>query len=449
MSTNAGHRGQSLLADFPAKEYAGLEFEGYEKIAAAQDRLLTGHLRYTAQRSPFYRELFAREGIDPHSIRGVADLLKIPCTTKDDLTLRNNDFLACSPEEIADVCLTSATTGDTPNALLQTSSDLSRLAYNEEAAFRMMGIGATDTVIICAALDRCFMAGLAYYMGGLKVGARMVRAGAGSAAQHWHLLKGCGATVIVGVPSLMRKIGKYAIENGDDPRTAGVRKLVAIGESIRGQDMALLPAVRQLEEMWGAAIYSTYASTEMATAFCDCHERQGGHLRPELVVAEIVDGHGMPVPHGHTGELVVTPLGVTGMPLIRFRTGDISFMITGQCGCGRRTPRLGPVLGRKNHMLKVKGTTVFPSFLISAAEGVDGVAGAYVEATKKEDGNDNIFLYVAVTDPSLSVEAISDCLRARARVVPEIIFITEEEYLGKTLPPGKRKKITFFDLRRR
>ncbi len=448
MSNKANDRGPFLLADSPAKDHAGLEFEPPEEIAAAQDGLLAEHVRYAAKHSPFYRELFAREGLDPRSIQSVADLLKMPCTSKDDLTRRNNDFLACPPEEIADVCLTSATTGDTPNALLQTAPDLARLAYNEEAAFRMMGIGPGDTVIICAALDRCFMAGLAYYLGGLKVGARMVRAGAGSAAQHWHLLKECGATVIVGVPSLIRKIGQYAIENGDDPKSAGVRKLVAIGESIRGQDMTLLPPVRRLEEMWGAAIYSTYASTEMATAFCDCHERQGGHLRPELVVAEILDGHGMPVPHGHTGELVVTPLGVTGMPLIRFRTGDISFMITGQCGCGRFTPRLGPVLGRKNHMLKMKGTTVFPSFLISAVEGMDGVAGAYVEVTKKEDGNDNILLYAAVTDPSLTVESVAECLRARARIVPEIFFITEEEYMKKTLPPGKRKKTTFFDLRR-
>lgn len=448
MSDKAGNQGRPLIAAFHAEKYAGLEFGPRAEIAAAQDKLLAEHLRYAAAHSPFYRELFAREGFDMQSPWNVAGLSKIPCTTKDDLSRRNGDFLACPPEEITDVCLTSATTGDTPNALLQTSSDLARLAYNEEAAFRMMGIGRGDTVIICAALDRCFMAGLAYYMGGLKVGARMVRAGAGSAAQHWHLLKGCGATVIVGVPSLIRKIGQYAIENGDDPKSAGVRKLVAIGESIRGQEMDLLPAIRQLEEMWGAAIYSTYASTEMATAFCDCHERRGGHFRPELVVAEIVDDHGMPVPHGQTGELVVTPLGVTGMPLIRFRTGDVTFMIPGQCGCGRLTPRLGPVLGRKNHMLKVKGTTVFPSFLLSSVEGMEGVAGAYVEVTRKEDGNDNILLYIAVTNPSLSVEAIADCVRARARVVPEIIFITEEECAGKTLPPGKRKKITFFDLRR-
>lgn len=448
MSNNAGNPGLPLIAEFHAKKYAGLEFEPEGEIAAAQGKLVAEHLRYAAAHSPFYRGMFAREGLTPQSAWGAADWLKIPCTTKDDLTRRNDDFLACPSDEIADVCLTSATTGDTPNALLQTPSDLSRLAYNEEAAFRMMGIGPGDTVIICAALDRCFMAGLAYYMGGLKVGARMVRAGAGSAAQHWHLLKGCGATVIVGVPSLIRKIGQYAIENGANPGTVGVRKLVAIGESIRGQDMILLPAIRQLEEMWGAAIYSTYASTEVATAFCDCHERHGGHVRPELVVAEIVDEQGMPVPHGHTGELVVTPLGVTGMPLVRFRTGDVTFMIPGQCGCGRRTPRLGPVLGRKNHMLKVKGTTVFPSFLLSAVEGMEGVAGAYVEAVKNKDGNDAVLLYVAVTNSSLSVEAIADCVRARARVVPEIIFIPEEEYLVKTHPPGKRKKITFFDLRR-
>jgi phenylacetate-CoA ligase len=447
MSANADNPKPSALVDFYAKNYAGLEFDRLETAAAAQDKLLAAHLTYAAGHSPFYREMFAREGLDARNMRGVADLYKIPCTTKEDLTRRNDDFLACPSEDITDVCLTSATTGDTPNALLQTSSDLSRLAYNEEAAFRMIGIGPGDTVIVCAALDRCFMAGLAYYLGGLKVGARMVRAGAGSAAQHWHLLKGGGATVIIGVPSLIRKIGQYAIENGDDPKGANIRKIVAIGEAIRGPDMALAPGARALEEMWAATVYSTYASTEMATTFCDCQQRQGGHLRPELVVAEILDANGSPVPLGQTGELVVTPLGVTGMPLIRFRTGDITFMLAGQCGCGRTSPRLGAVLGRTNQMLKVKGTTVFPSFLISVVEGMDGVAGAYVEATKKEDGNDNILLYVALADPSLSREAIADYLRARARVAPEIIIIAEELYLSKTLAPGKRKRATFFDLR--
>lgn len=443
---NAVNYSSSLIKDFRAKDYAGLEFEPYEEIIKVQDRLLIEHLQYTIGHSPFYSAFFKRQGLELDSIRGARDLPNIAFTTKTDLEKYNNDFLACPKEEIADVCLTSATTGDTPNILLQSSSDLARLAYNEEAAFRMMGINDSDTVIICAALDRCFMAGLAYYLGGLKVGARMIRAGAGSAAQHWHMIKTVETTVVVGVPSLIRKIGQYAIENGEDPKKNGIRLIVAIGESTRNSSLHPLPAVRQLEEMWGVPVYSTYASTEMATAFCECPARKGGHLRPELIIAEIVDDHGNPVPPGQTGELVVTPLGVTGMPLIRFKTGDISFLITEPCGCGRRTPRLGPVLGRKNQMLKLKGTTVFPSSILSVVEGMEGVAGAYIEAKKKTDGTDNILLYVSA-GTYLSENAIAEHLRACVRVVPEIILISEEELNNRVSHHGKRKKTTFFDLR--
>ena len=331
--------------------------------------------------------------------------------------------------------------------LLLSSSDLARLAYNEEAAFRMIGIGAGDTLVICAAIDRCFMAGLAYYLGGLKIGARMVRAGSGSAAQHWHMIKTTGATVIAGVPSLIRKIGQYALENGENPSKTGIRLMIAIGESIRDNKLNLLPAANQIEEMWGAPLYSTYASTEMATAFSECSERKGGHVRPELIITEIVDENGNHVPPGGTGEVVITPIGVTGMPLIRFSTGDISFLITEPCGCGRRTPRIGPVLGRKNQMLKFKGTTVFPSSILSVVEGIEGVEGSCIEARKMNDGTDNIFLYVVCTNPLVLERVIVENIRARIRVVPEIIFISEEEFKNKTHHPEKRKKQLFIDFR--
>ena len=437
----------SVLKDHPAKDYYGLDFESCEDILKIQDRLLIKHLHYTVNNSRFYREFFERHGLSLNSINGVKDLGQVPFTTKLDLERHNDRFLACDPQEVVDVCLTSATTGDAPNMLLLSSSDLARLAYNEEAAFRMIGIDAGDTLLICAAIDRCFMAGLAYYLGGLKIGARMVRAGSGSAAQHWHMIKTTGATVIAGVPSLIRKIGQYALENGDNPSKTGIRLMIAIGESIRDNKLNLLPAATQIEEMWGAPLYSTYASTEMATAFSECSERKGGHVRPELIITEIVDESGNQVPPGCAGEVVITPLGVTGMPLIRFSTGDISFLITEPCGCGRSTPRIGPVLGRKNQMLKFKGTTVFPSSILSVVEGIEGVEDACVEARKKDDGTDNIFLYVVCMNPLVLERVIVENIRARIRVVPEIIFISEEEFKNKTQHPEKRKKQLFMDFR--
>jgi phenylacetate-CoA ligase len=270
--------------------------------------------------------------------------------------------------------------------------------------------------------------------------------------------------VIVGVPSFMRRIGEYALENGEDPVRAGVRTLVAIGEPTRDRALALLPGARQVEEMWGARIFSTYASTEIATSFCECNERRGGHLRPELLIVEIVDADGAPLPAGQEGEVVVTPLGVRGMPLVRFRTGDVSFLIEEPCACGRRTARLAPILGRKNQMLKFKGATVFPNAIVAALEGLPEVAGAFVEVHCNPDGTDRVVVYANVRDCRAANagdasraaaretdgpirQRLAEEIRARVRVTPEVRLLSEEDLNARVYETGKRKRTTFFDLR--
>ncbi|MDH3974906.1 MAG: AMP-binding protein [Deltaproteobacteria bacterium] len=423
------------------------DFDSREAIRAMQDTLLSHHVTYAANHSPYYKALFKKLSINAESIKSAGDLSKIPCIAKKELTSHNNEFLAISENDTADICLTSATTGNHPTVIYQSSEDIARLAYNEEAAFRMVGINNNDRIMVCAAIDRCFMAGLAYYLGGLTLGSTMIRAGSGSPAQQWELIKTTKPTVLAGVPSLIRKLGQFAKKQGEDPKSMGIRKIVAIGEPIRSTDLKLLPVPHEVETLWGARLYSTYASTEMATAFCECRERCGGHLRPELLIAEIVDDEGNPLPPGEKGEVTVTPLGIKGMPLLRFRTGDISFIIPEPCRCGRNTIRLGPIIGRKNQMLKLKGTTLFPASLLSALDSMKGVEGGYIEARKNDDETDRVLLHVALSDPAVTVKMIVDHIRAKARVVPEIFIIKEEELNKKIFPPEKRKKMTFFDYR--
>ena len=297
------------------------------------------------------------------------------------------------------------------------------------------------------------MAGIAYFLGGVKLNARMVRAGSNNSAQTWEMINLTGATVIVGVPSLIYRIGQYALKNNQDPKKSGVRKLIAIGESIRDAKLNLIPVAAELEKMWGAKIYSTYASTEMATTFCECEKQQGGHVRPELNIVEIVDDKGNQVDIGETGEVVTTPLGITGMPLIRFKTGDVSFIIHEKCECGRTTNRLGPIIGRKNQMLKYKGTVVFPASILSIIEGDSRFHGGYIEAYKNPDGTDRVLLCAALSEPcdSLNLEKtdwIKEKIRARVRVTPEIKLISKEECDNKVYQlDKKRKRKTFFDKR--
>jgi len=445
----------ALINDFSAKKYSFLQFAKANEIKKVQTELFLSHLTFTIGNSPFYKKLYKDRKIDLNQIKKLSNIERLPLTQKSDL-VSTKEFLCVDNKEIVDVCLTSATSGSTPTIISQTSSDLSRLAYNEELAFAMTGINDTDTMLICAAIDRCFMAGIAYFLGGVKLKARVLRGGSGSAAQHWELIKLADATVIVGVPSLMYKIGQYAIENNEMPYATSVKKLIAIGEPTKDERLNLLPIAGELEKMWDAKIFSTYASSEIATTFCECNARKGGHLRPELNITEILDDEGNRAQDGEKGEVVVTPLGVTGMPLIRFKTGDISYLIDEKCSCGRTTKRIAPIIGRKNQMLKYKGTSIFPNAILDCLEGDQRFHSGYIEVKKNKDGTDRILLCAALCDEnpnkiqenSQNIDWISDVLRAKVRVVPEIRIIGREQADKKVYQfDKKRKRITFFDLR--
>ncbi len=437
----------NIIADFPARKYASLQFESNDKINEVQSTLFLKHLSYLAEKSPFYSRLFSQKQIGLNQIETVSDIIKLPLTDKKDLS-DPGEFLCVDDSKIADVCLTSGTSGSKPTIISLTGSDLSRLAYNEELAFEIAGVDSKDTMLVCAAIDRCFMAGIAYFLGGIKLGAKMLRSGSGSPSQHWELINLTHATVIVGVPSLIYKIGQYALDNHADPAASTITKLIAIGEPTRGENLQLLPISEQLEQMWGAKIYSTYASSEIATTFCECSARSGGHLRPEMNIIEILDDDGQPVKEGERGEVVTTPLGVEGMPLLRFKTGDISYLINETCSCGRTTKRLAPIIGRKNQMLKYKGTSVFPNSILYSLEGDSRFHNGYIEARKNTDGTDRVILYAALCSEQTDETWIKDVLRAKVRVVPEIKLISPEQADKKVYQfDKKRKRMTFFDLR--
>jgi len=438
---------QAVLPACYAEKFHALEFKSVDEIYEIQTRLFISHLRYCGENSPFYKNLFKTHHIDWQSINSLEEIKKLPLTEKDSLSEKNSDFVAVDFSEIVDVCLTSATTAAEPTQVLLTRYDLSRLAYNEQVSLSLTGLKREETVVIAASIDRCFMAGLAYYMGCIKNGNRVIRAGASSSAQLWQLIKLVKPETVIGVPSLLNRCGEDALNMGENPAQSSVKRIIGIGEPLRDKALNVLPITQQIENLWQANIYSTYASTEMATAFCECRYQQGGHLRPELMIAEIVDEEGKPLPPGEIGEVVVTPMDVKGMPLLRYRTGDLAFLIDKPCNCGRNTNRISPILGRKNQMLKIKGTTTYPNILLSALQEIHGITGGFIEAHLNHDGTDKVTLYVAVADKGIDITIISEKVQAVARVLPEIKIVTIEEFESKTVVPNKRKRVTFFDMR--
>ena len=233
-----------------------------------------------------------------------------------------------------------------------------------------------------------------------------------------------------------------------DPRGSGIKKLVCIGEPIRDRNLAFLRIGESLEEVWGAKIYSTYASSETITSFCECTTQQGGHLHPDLAVVEIVNEQDEVLPPGEPGEVVMTPLAIEGMPLLRFKTGDISFVIDGPCACGRNSPRLGPILGRKKQMIKFRGTTLYPNSLYTVLDSFPGISEYYVTATSDYDLSDVIKVTVAVNDTSCSADMIMDKLQAHVRVRPEVTIASEESVRKQVYTGNSRKLIRFVDKRK-
>lgn len=416
------------------------------EIAACQDNLLQRHVSYLAGNSSFYRTLFKDLGVRPEEIARLSDLTQLPFTCKSDLESRHCEFLAVGHEEIVDICLTSGTTGK-PIAMLQSSGDLERLACNEEISFRAAGFSSADRVLLAVATDRCFMAGLAYFLGLTRIKATVLRSGSGNTALTTELIKNFHPSALVGVPSLLLNVGERLQQEGISPAELSIKRIVCIGEPVRGQDLALSPLGAKLRELWQCPIFGTYASTEMATSFTDCTEGAGGHLIPELIALEIVDEAGALVPAGTFGEVVVTPLGVTGMPLLRFKTGDIAKLHVDPCSCGRNTHRLGPIIGRKSQMLKCHGTTVYPPAIFTVLQEMQEVRGYYIEVESEFALSDRIRVVAGSADPLLCADLVAEKIAAAIRVKPEVVIVSPEEILRVTMKEGKRKPVTFFDNR--
>lgn len=415
-------------------------------IAEIQLLLLQQHLSYLHQASPYYREMFTRFGLTPEDCRTLSDLQKFPLTGKNDLAEHNPEFLAVAEELVVDICQTSGTTGE-PVTIWQTEKDLQRLARNEQLAFTAAGLVRGDKVLIGAALDRSFMAGLAYFLGLREIGATAIRAGSGQLALVGELVRQQRPNVLVGVPSLFLALARRFQQSGVDPSKLGIEKIICIGEPIRDPDLSLSLLGQALHESWDAQVLGTYASTEMATAFADCVAGCGGHLLPELILVEIVDEDGQPIPAGKPGEVVVTPFGIEGTPLLRYRTGDVASLHPEPCACGRQTPRLGPILGRRAQMLKCRGTTLFPAAISSALHGIETIQGHYLEVEREFDLSDRLRVVVGSSDASLTSKQVAELIAAKTRVKPEVVIVSPEEIIKKTILPERRKPVTFFDNR--
>lgn len=426
-----------------------IEFRSPAEIEEYQNGRLREALRYLADNSPFYRRVFRDNGININDIRTTEDLVKIPFTEKKDLQLHNADFLCVPPEKIIDYITTSGTLGD-PVTFGCTDKDLDRLAYNEMKSFSCAGVKPGNIVQLMTTLDKRFMAGLAYFLGIRKLGASVIRVGNGMPELQWDTINRLKPDTIMCVPSFILRLIEYAEMNGIDYWNSSIRRIIGIGEGLREQDFSLNLLGNRIKEKWDVDLFATYSSTEMGATFSECPFGCGGHVHPELIIVEIIGDNNLPVKDGEVGEVVITTLGVEGMPLLRFRTGDMSSKVTGECRCGRNSYRLTPLVGRKNNMIKLKGTTIYPPAINDVLDNTPYVINYVVEVRNSFAGTDEVVVKagVASAQPFDMIKDLKDRFRSRIRVAPIVEILSPEDISKINNPGSNRKPVKFIDNRK-
>lgn len=416
------------------------------EIKEVQWLQLQKQLLYLFANSPYYRKLFKKLDMDINSLKTYEGFSKLPVTTKEDLQQYNEDFICVPKEEIIDYVTTSGTLGK-PVSMALNEEDLERLTTNELESFKLAGVEKEDVVQITTTLDRRFMAGLAYFLGLRKLGAGIVRTGSGLPQLQWDSIERFKPKYLVTVPSFLLKMVEYAKENNIDYQNSSIKAAICIGEPVSTVDYRLNTLGTRLKALWDIEIYSTYASTEMATAFTECHIHQGNHLQPELIFTEILDLKGEPVLPGEIGELVITTLQVKTMPLLRFATGDMLTYTEDPCSCGRNTPRLSPVVGRKQQMLKLKGTSLYPQSIIEVLNNFTGIDNFIIEARRGELGTDMVTVKIPDTITPKQTDLLLGLFKSKLQVTPQLELVKMQEIEILKFPKDSRKPQLFLDLR--
>lgn len=403
-------------------------------------------LDYCLKNSKFYKKHY--RNINISKIRGIDDISMLPFTTKDDIAEFSKDFQCVTDREIVEIATTSGSTGR-PLMLKYTKKDLERLTLNEYLAFDNAGLTPEDTVLISVTIDKCFIAGLAYYIGLNSIGAASVRVGPRSPELLIKMAEVTKPTAIIGVPTYLDKVFDIAQAEGNEKNLESVKKLICIGEPVKEKDLSLNAIGKRLKQKYHADIISTYGITELAISFCECRLSKGGHIHPELIHVEIIDDDGKPVRDGVEGEVVATTFNVEGMPLIRFKTGDVSFIVDEPlCGCGLRSKRLGPVTGRKQQKLKIKGTSVYPQTIINVMEEIEYIDSFVLIATSDTTLSDHLEVRCSLKPGTLDrTKDIMAKLKGNMKVTPKVVLDSNANIDLIQSSVSKRKKIKFVDRR--
>jgi len=322
------------------------------QVKRLQDTLLR-----LAQRVPFYRDKFAELGITPAEIKSLADVRRLPFTTGDDLrAIYPDGMLAVDRDEPVRLHTSSGTTGK-PKAIFFSRKDIDTAAELIARSLVMTGVTCRDVLQNMMSYG-LFTGGLVMHYGAEKVGCLVIPAGPGTSERQLMLMQDFRTTAVHILPSYALYFASFLEHKGIDPR-----KDLAVRKAFVGAEPHTEETRRRIEQAFGCDVYNSYGLTEMngpGIAF-ECEHKAGLHLWEDNFILEIVNpATGEPLPEGQTGELVLTTLNREAMPILRYRTRDITSVIPEPCKCGRTHRRLARITGRSDDMLIIRGVNIFP-----------------------------------------------------------------------------------------
>ena len=326
----------------------------------ALESLQLKRLRETVRRLeqvPFYRGKFLKNGLKPEEIKSADDIRRLPFTTAADLRANYPDgLLAVSRDEVLRLHTSSGTTGK-PKALFFSRRDLDNAAELIARAFCMTGVTRRDVFQNMMGYG-LFTGGLMMHYGAEKMGCLVIPSGPGTSDRQLMLMQDFGTTVVHVTPSYAFYFADFLEKKGIDPR-----KDLALRKAFVGAEPYTEETRRKIETALGVDVYNSYGLTEMngpGVAF-ECQEKCGLHVWEDNFVLEIINpATGEPVNDGETGELVLTSINREAMPLLRYRTRDLTSLVPGPCACGRTHRRIHRIAGRSDDMLIVRGVNIFP-----------------------------------------------------------------------------------------
>lgn len=425
--------------------------EKMETMTRAQiEALQLERLQTTVQHcmnSPFYRKRFEEAGLKPEDIKTLDDISRIPFTTKQDLRDTYPFGMASVPlRECTRLHSSSGTTG-TPTVILHTQKDLEEWAAQVARNLWMVGL-RPDDVFQNSSGYGMFTGGLGFQYGAERLGMLTIPAAAGNSIRQIKFITDFGTTALHAVPSYVTRLYEVMQSMGVDPRRDTRLKVLAIGAEPHSEEQR-----RRIEEMMGVKAYNSFGMSEMCgpgVGF-ECQEQNGLHFWEDYYIVEIVDPETLePVPDGEVGELVLTSLCREAMPLLRYRTRDLTRVLGRTCPCGRNHVRIDRMRGRSDDMMVLRGVNIFPIQIEKILMTFPELASNYLITLTTDEDNDNMTVEVELeelfTDDYRRLQNLAN--RIQRALKDEILLTPHVKLLPKgTLPVSEGKAVRVVDKR--